>query len=69
MNAIENGTVTNAQYGTSSPERVNIRNGYRHPDFDTRAGTLDIAIPKGVAERSGEPFPPSAATASVTVST
>ena len=30
----------------SSPERVNRRNGYRHRDFDTRAGTLDVAIPK-----------------------
>ena len=28
------------------PERVNRRNGYRHRDFDTRAGTLDVAIPK-----------------------
>ena len=35
-----------AEYGTSSPERVNTRNGYRHRDFDTRAGTLDVAIPK-----------------------
>jgi hypothetical protein len=33
-----------AEYGTSSPERINTRNGYRHRDFDTRAGTLDVAI-------------------------
>ena len=33
-----------APYGASSPERVNVRNGYRHRDFDTRAGTLDVAI-------------------------
>lgn len=26
------------------PDRVNVRNGYRHRDFDTRAGTLDVAI-------------------------
>jgi putative transposase len=43
-----------APYGTSSPERVNTRNGYRHRDFDTRAGTLDVAIPK---LRSGSYFP------------
>jgi putative transposase len=43
-----------ADYGTSSPERVNTRNGYRHRDFDTRAGTLDVAIPK---LRSGSYFP------------
>jgi putative transposase len=43
-----------AGYGTRSAERVNVRNGYRHRDFDTRAGTLDVAIPK---LRSGSYFP------------
>lgn len=38
--------VCGAEYGTVSPERVNRRNGYRHRDFDTRAGTLDVAIPQ-----------------------
>lgn len=33
-------------YGQSSPERTNVRNGYRHREFDTRAGTLEVAIPK-----------------------
>jgi putative transposase len=47
-------SVCGAPYGTSSPERVNVRNGYRHRDFDTRAGTLDVAIPK---LRSGSYFP------------
>ena len=37
-----------------SPDRINVRNGYRHRDFDTRAGPLDIAIPK---LRSGSYFP------------
>jgi len=46
--------VCGAEYGTSSPERVNRRNGYRHRDFDTRAGTLDVAIPK---LRQGSYFP------------
>ncbi|TGN64218.1 IS256 family transposase [Nocardioides eburneiflavus] len=46
--------VCGAEYGTSTPERVNRRNGYRHRDFDTRAGTLDLEIPK---LRQGSYFP------------
>jgi putative transposase len=46
--------VCGAEYGQTSPERVNRRNGYRHRDFDTRAGTLDVAIPK---LRQGSYFP------------
>lgn len=38
--------VCGAGYGVVSPDRTNQRNGYRHRDFDTRAGTLDVAIPK-----------------------
>jgi len=38
--------VCNADYGARSGERTNRRNGYRHRDFDTRAGTIDVAIPK-----------------------
>ncbi len=34
--------VCGAEYGAVSPERTNRRNGYRHRDFDTRAGTLDV---------------------------
>lgn len=33
-----------AGYGERSDERVNHRNGYRHRDFDTRVGTIDLAI-------------------------
>ena len=29
-----------------SPERVNSRNGYRPREWDTRAGTVELAIPK-----------------------
>src|SRR3954453_11709684 len=47
-------SVCGADYGQSSPERVKSRNGYRHRDFDTRAGTLDVAIPK---LRTGTYFP------------
>ena len=46
--------VCGADYGEISPERTNRRNGYRHRDFDTRAGTLDLAIPK---LRQGSYFP------------
>src|SRR3954447_23614257 len=46
--------VCGAEYGTTSSERVNRRNGYRHRDFDTRAGTIDVAIPK---LRQGSYFP------------
>ena len=38
--------VCGADYRTVSDERANRRNGYRHRDFDTRTGTLDVAIPK-----------------------
>jgi Transposase, Mutator family len=35
-----------ANYGERSTERTNQRNGYRRRQFDTRTGTLDLAIPK-----------------------
>ncbi|HEX3565400.1 MAG TPA: IS256 family transposase [Acidimicrobiales bacterium] len=35
-----------AEYGVASPERVNSRNGYRHRPFDTRVGSIDLAVPK-----------------------
>ena len=38
--------ICGAPYGQPSPERTNVRNGYRHREFDTRAGTLEVAIPK-----------------------
>jgi len=46
--------ICGAPYGTPSPDRVNVRNGYRQRDFDTRAGTLEVAIPK---LRSGSYLP------------
>ena len=46
--------VCGASYGTTSPERVNRRNGYRPREFDTRAGTLELAVPK---LRQGSYFP------------
>src|SRR5437762_2588447 len=35
-----------ATYGERSPERVSSRNGYRPRRWDTRAGTIDLEIPK-----------------------
>src|SRR5215213_3606507 len=46
--------VCGAEYGERSPERTNTRNGYRPREFDTRAGTLQVAIPR---LRSGSYFP------------
>jgi putative transposase len=46
--------VCGAAYGTASPDRVNRRNGYRDREFDIRAGTLDLAVPK---LRQGTYFP------------
>ena len=36
----------NAGYGEVTPDRVNSRNGYRRREWDTRAGTVELAIPK-----------------------
>ena len=35
-----------APYGKPSTDRVNQRNGYRERRWDTRVGTIDLAIPK-----------------------
>jgi transposase-like protein len=43
-----------AGYGERSAERVNHRNGYRERRWDTRAGTIELAIPK---LRRGSYFP------------
>jgi putative transposase len=44
----------NAGYGEVTPDRVNSRNGYRRRERDTRAGTVELAIPK---LRHGSCFP------------
>jgi len=46
--------VCGAGYGERSPERTNRRNGYRAREWDTRAGTVELAIPK---LREGSFFP------------
>src|SRR6201987_4641396 len=44
----------NAGYGEVTPARVNSRNGYRRREWDTRAGTIELDIPK---LRTGSYFP------------
>lgn len=46
--------ICGAGYGEVSPDRVNSRNGYRERRWDTRAGTIELAIPK---LREGSYFP------------
>ncbi len=45
--------VCGAEYGRAQ-RRGNTRNGYRRRDWDTRAGTIELAIPK---LRAGSYFP------------
>jgi transposase-like protein len=46
--------VCGAPFGERSDERTNIRNGYRRREWDTRAGSIGLAIPK---LRQGSYFP------------
>ena len=45
---------TGAPAGTRSPDRLNHRNGYRDRNWDTRAGRIELAVPK---LRKGGYFP------------
>ncbi len=47
-------TLTGAGHGERSPERVNQRNGYRERAWETRAGSVELRIPK---LRKGSYFP------------
>jgi putative transposase len=59
--------LCNAEYGEVSGDRTNSRNGYRARQWDTRAGTIDLALPKlargatsptGCSAGAGEPSSP-----------
>ena len=52
--AAEAQAACGADYGEVSPERINSRNGYRPRLFDTRAGSIELAVPK---LRTGTYFP------------
>ena len=43
---LEVGTSTGAGYGEKSVERLAQRNGYRDRDWQTRAGNVELRIPK-----------------------
>ena len=51
---LEVGAATGAGYGEKNPERLAQRNGYRERDWETRAGTVELRIPR---LRKGSYFP------------
>src|ERR1700729_2882972 len=51
---MEVAALTGADHGERSPDRQVLRNGYRDRDWETRAGTVELRIPK---VRKGSYFP------------
>ena len=51
---LEVGSFTGAAYGEKDADRLAQRNGYRDRDWETRAGTVELRIPK---LRKGSYFP------------
>jgi len=52
--ALDVEALTGAPHGVRDPERINQRNGYRERIWETRAGTVELRIPK---LRKGSYFP------------
>ena len=46
MSGAEVAAQAGAAYGERSPERITRRNGYRPRRWDTRAGSIELQIPK-----------------------
>jgi len=51
---LEVGALTGAPHGEKNPNRLVQRNGYRDRDWETRAGTVELRIPR---LRKGSYFP------------
>ena len=51
---LEVGGLTGAAHGEKNPDRLAQRNGYRERDWETRAGTVELRIPR---LRKGSYFP------------
>ena len=54
MMDLEVESLTGAAHGERSSARINHRNGYRERAWETRAGTVDLEVPK---LRKGSYFP------------
>ncbi len=52
---LETEALCNAAPGERSPERSNQRNGYRDREWQTRAGTVELRIPKLAAAAISRP--------------
>jgi len=52
--ALETDALCGASHGERTAERINHRNGFRDRDWETRAGTVELRIPK---LRKGSYFP------------
>ena len=50
--ALETETLCGAAPGERNAGRTNQRNGYRDRDWQTRAGTVELRIPKLVKQRA-----------------
>ena len=52
---LETEPLCGAAHGERSADRLNQRNGYRERDWETRAGTVELRIPKPGGVRISRP--------------